>query len=272
MNISSVTAVYYSATGNTQRVTESIAQKISEEWNTPFHVFDFSYPKNRAPQSYGPNDLVVFGTPAYAGRIPNKILPFIQTLFQGNGALAVPVVTFGNRSFDNALIELREELEQHGFHTIAAGAFPAQHAFSDKLAKGRPDDGDMEIIARFADDIAGKVRTLTHIPEPVFVPGTEPIAGYYTPLGIDGKPAAFLKAKPKTRETCTDCKACVAVCPMGSIDFDNPALVPGVCIKCHACVKACPLQSKYFDDPAFLSHVAMLEQTYGERAKVEVFL
>lgn len=54
---------------------------------------------------------MIFGTPVYAGRVPNKVLPMIQGLFQGNDAFAVPVVTFGNRNYDNALIELRNELE-----------------------------------------------------------------------------------------------------------------------------------------------------------------
>ncbi len=81
---------------------------------------------------------MIFGTPVYAGRVPNKVLPMIQGLFQGNDAFAVPVVTFGNRNYDNALIELRNELENNHFHTIAAGAFVAQHAFTDQLATMRP--------------------------------------------------------------------------------------------------------------------------------------
>ena len=74
----------------------------------------------------------------YAGRVPNKVLPMIQGLFQGNDAFAVPVVTFGNRNYDNALIELRNELENNHFHTIAAGAFVAQHAFTVSISNDAP--------------------------------------------------------------------------------------------------------------------------------------
>ena len=49
---------------------------------------------------------------------------------------------FGNRNYDNALIELRNELENNHFHTIAAGAFVAQHAFTDQLAMMRPGKSD----------------------------------------------------------------------------------------------------------------------------------
>ncbi|MCI8511571.1 MAG: 4Fe-4S binding protein [Lachnospiraceae bacterium] len=272
MKISQVKAVFYSATGNTKKVVLAIAERAAGKLGVPVEAYDFSNPAKRAEQQYGPDELVIFGTPVYAGRIPNKMLPIVQGLFKGNGALAVPVVTFGNRSFDNGLIELRNELENNGFHTIAGAAFAAQHAFSDKLACGRPDAQDMEKLTDFADSVADKVTSLTEIPVPVAVKGTEPIDKYYTPLGTDGKPAVFLKAKPKTKDTCINCKACVRACPMASIDKEDPSLVSGVCIKCQACVKTCPKHAKYFDDPAFLSHVAMLEQTYTRPAESETFL
>ena len=59
---------------------------------------------------------------------------------------AVPVVTFGYRNYDNALIELRNELENNHFHTIAERPFVAQHAFTDQLATMRPGKPDQEEI------------------------------------------------------------------------------------------------------------------------------
>lgn len=92
------------------------------------------------------------------------------------------------------------------------------------------------------------------------------------PLGIDGKPAKFLKAKPKTKSNCDHCDLCVKVCPMGSINSEDPSKIDGICIKCQACVKKCPKQAKYFDDPAFLSHVEMLKRNYQRAAKNEIFV
>lgn len=218
---------------------------------------------------------MIFGTPVYAGRVPNKVLPMIQGLFQGNDAFAVPVVTFGNRNYDNALIELRNELENNHFHTIAAGAFVAQYAFTDQLATMRPDNLDEDEIGEFAKrivTIVEMIQTLGEIPKPVHVKGIEPIPPYYTPLGIDGKPAKFLKAKPKTKSNCDHCNLCVKVCPMGSINSEDPSKIDGICIKCQACVKKCPKQAKYFDDPAFLSHVEMLKRNYQRAAKNEIFV
>lgn len=274
MKISVVKAVYYSAVGSTEKVVTAIAAQLAKQLHVPVESYDFTLPKNRmTKQTYAADELVVFGTPVYAGRVPNKMLPVVQENFKAEGALAVPVVTFGNRNFDNGLIELRNELEKNGFHTIAGAGVVCEHVFSDRLAKGRPDAEDFEKLTAFADAVAEKVQHMTEISDPIAVRGDDPVGPYYTPLGTDGKPAVFLKAKPKTKEElCDQCGICAEVCPVGSISPENPSEITGICIKCQACVKKCTKQAKYFDDAAFLSHVAMLEQNYTRRAEMELFV
>lgn len=274
MKITHVKAVFYSATGNTETVVMTLAKTLAAKLGAELERFDYTLPASREEtKQYAPTDLVVFGTPVYAGRIPNKMLPYIQSGFSGNGALAVPVAVFGNRNFDNALIELRNELEAHGFHTIAGAGVPTEHVFSSKLAKGRPNEEDLEQLEDFAGKIAEKVLKMVEIPGPIQVRGDDPVGPYYTPLGTDGKPAVFLKAKPKTDpDQCNQCGKCAQVCPMGSIPIDAPDTCAGICIKCQACIKTCPSNAKYMDDPACLSHVAMLEENYARRAEAEWFL
>ena len=242
--------------------------------NAALREVDFTLPAARqAVQSFGPGDLVVAATPVYAGRVPNKMLPYVQEKLVGGGALAVPVVTFGNRSYDNGLKELQVELEGHGFRVVAGAGVPTEHVFSAKLAPGRPNGDDLAGLAAFGRQVAGKVAALTEAPaQPVEVRGEFP-APYYTPKGTDGKPAVFLKAKPKTDPAkCNGCGVCAAVCPMGSVSAEDPSQVNGICIKCQACVKKCPTGAKYFDDAAFLSHVAMLEQNFTRPTQAEFFL
>lgn len=105
--ISQIWAVYWSATGNTKKTALAIAGRLAEELKCHLEALDFTLPADRqSPLSFHSGDLVLFAVPTYAGKIPNKILPYIQESVHGNGALAVPVVTFGNRSFDNSLAEL----------------------------------------------------------------------------------------------------------------------------------------------------------------------
>lgn len=155
---------------------------------------------------------------------------------------------------------------------MAGGAFVGRHAFTDKLAEDRPDWDDRKELKKFATAIADKVKNLTENPAPVTVPG-DPEAPYYIPKGTDGEPAKFLKAKPRTDLTkCTNCGTCAGCAPWGPLTRRTCTASPVPCIKCQACVRKCTKHAKYFDDPAFLSHVAMLEQTFTEPKKNEVFL
>lgn len=271
MELKKVFAVYYSATGTTAKVVRTLAEALGERLGLPVEERSFTRPGERAEVlAFTAEDLVVMGSPTYAGKLPNKLLPDFREKLRGNGALAVPVVTFGNRSFDNSLAELRAVLEADGFCPVAAGAFVGRHAFTDELAYGRPGWSDLAEIRDFAGRTAEKV--LAGDRTPVRVPG-DPAAPYYVPRGLDGEPAKFLKAKPKTyTERCNRCGACVRACPMGAIDPKDPAQVPGTCIKCQSCVRKCTRGAKYFDDPAFLSHVAMLERDFREPKENRVFL
>lgn len=273
MTLEKVWAVYYSATGNTDKTVNTIAEELAAKLGLPLERVSFTRPAEREKAyAFTEKDLVIMGTPTYAGKMPNKLLPAFQSRFHGNGALAAAVVTFGNRSYDNSLAELCAVLEGDGFHTVAAGAFVGQHAFTDELAYGRPGWSDQFEMKEFAGRIAVKVKGLTAPPEPVRVPG-DAAAPYYVPKGTDGQSAKFLKAKPKTNlSKCTNCGACAQLCPMGAIDPRDVSSVPGTCIKCQRCVRKCTKGAKYFDDEAFLSHVTMLEQNFAEPKENEVFL
>lgn len=56
------------------------------------------------------------------------LLKYLNSI-KGNGVLAIGVVVYGNRNFDDALIELRYILELDGFTVIARAAFIANILF-----------------------------------------------------------------------------------------------------------------------------------------------
>jgi ferredoxin/flavodoxin len=274
MTVKKVWAVYFSATGTTRKVVETIAVTIAEALGAEYGVNDFTPPGARtASLRFSPDELVIFGTPVYAGRVPNILLKYLAGL-EGNGAAAVPVVLFGNRNYDDALIELRDILERGGLHTIAAAAFVGEHAFSYVLAKGRPDEADMEFAKDFAGEVVRKVRRIANTDSgPIYVGGTpEPYSGYYQPRDSLGNPIDIRKVKPLTKDSCTNCLTCAEVCPMGSIRVDNVRELTGICIKCGACVKFCPAQAKYFEDEGFLFHKRDLEERLIRRAEPVSFI
>ncbi len=269
MNIS---GMYFSPTGTTKTIVETISATIANEKSGGAYVsFDFTPKEVRnGGRVFRKDDLVVIGTPVIAGRVPNVLLKYLQTI-EGNGAKAVCIVLYGNRNYDDALIELRNIAKEQGFSVIAAGAFIGEHSFSKILAKGRPDADDLKTAVRFADQICDKLDQNGE-EEQLMVKGYEPYRPYYMPKDREGNPVDIRKVTPKTNESCNQCGICVAACPMGSIDAENPAVLNGICIKCGACIKKCPQNAKYYDDGNYLRHQYELEEQFQMRNEPELFV
>ncbi len=266
--IACVHAVHFSPTGTVEKAVTRIAERLAAALGAKMCTYSYADPANRRKElSFTATDLVVWGSPTYAGRVPNLLLPYLTGKVQGNGALAVPVVLFGNRNFDDSLKELHHILTANGFTCVANGAFVGEHSFSRTLGAGRPNEADLAEMDKFAAVIAEKLLdgdfTATDA-----VGSEGDIRPYYTPRDRHGSPINILKVKPKTDTAlCDGCGLCAAKCPMGSIDFDDVSQVSGVCIKCCACIKGCPHGAKYFDDPGFLYHKQELEEVYEEPAR-----
>ena len=272
-SFSNITVCYFSPTGGTAQVACHLAEALGQR----LHLDVVHRPYTLLAQREKPpvvdcRALLVWATPVYAGRIPNKTLGYVKSALQGKPNTAIALVAYGNRDYDHALAELLGLMKEGGCRPIAAAAVVTRHAMSTTLAAGRPDATDVEALNGFADRIAEKLR-LAH-PPLVTARGDEHPGRYYTPLRTDHAPANFLKVKPQCDLVrCTRCGACLAVCPMDSIrSVAERPVFDGICIKCHACVRKCTHHAKYFDDPAFLSHVAMLEANFQEPKKNEMFL
>jgi len=267
-----INAMHFSPTGTTKKVISGIAEKISAKMieKSTVNYIDFTLPKAREDSmSFDTRDILVIGVPVYAGRVPNVLLKYLNSI-SSNGALAIPVVVYGNRNYDDALIELKDILESKGFYIIAAAAFIGEHAFSYTLAKGRPNEKDMDIINEFADVIVLKLANGLS-GDKIVVPGRRPYRTYYMPKDKSGNPVDIRRVTPKTSDACNNCKLCADVCPMGSIDQNDVSKLKGICIKCGACIKKCPVQAKYFDDLEYLQHKKELETDFAERCEPELF-
>jgi ferredoxin/protein involved in ribonucleotide reduction len=270
---SSVTAMYFSPTGTTRRVVSRIAKAVSEEIcpdTVPVHR-DFTLPAVRkTTASFHAGHVVVFGVPVYGGRVPKVLLDYLRTV-QGNGARAVAVVVYGNRDYDDALIELADLLESQGFVVVAAAAFIGEHSYSPMVGEGRPDEGDMVLASGFAARVAGKMSCTGPI-ERTVPKGNRPYRELPPSRNEKGELIDLSNARPRTSPACQECKTCVDVCPMGSIDREDVSKIDGVCIRCNACVKACPSGARYFSDSHYLTVRNWLERHCTQRRMPEFFL
>ncbi len=269
--IKKVWAMYFSATDTTKKITCRIADGLAAALTCERGVCDFTLPDARTcVYEFSGEDLVVFGTPVYAGRVPNVLLPFLRTI-RGQGALAVPVVLYGNRNFDDALAELRDVLTEDGFVCVAAAAFVGEHAFSRVLAKGRPDEEDLACADQLASELAAKICAGS-VKTEIKVPGRSPQTEYFKPKGPDGSPVDIRKVRSLVNENCDNCGICARVCPMGSISAEDVRTYTGICIKCGACIKKCPRQARYYTDIDFLFHKKDLENRLKRRGECSVWL
>ena len=57
---------------------------LGRAYRTGYEAFDFTLPDARTSvKTFGPDDLVVFGTPVYAGRVPNVLVKYLHTVVGG---------------------------------------------------------------------------------------------------------------------------------------------------------------------------------------------
>lgn len=235
-------AIYFSPTKTTKQIVQTIASEIDENYKE----YNLTMPHNRELHSeltFDSNDLVVVGVPVYRGRIPSFMSDYFSN-FKGDNTKAIFTVIYGNRDYDDALLELKELFEQRGFIGIAAGAFIGEHSYSTLVATDRPDAKDVTVALQFAANIKAQLNDAV-----VFAKQTLTVKGNHPYKESTQSPLML----PETDERCTDCAICANTCPMGAIDFTNYRDIdPVKCIQCSSCVKICPENAKAFNEPFFL--------------------
>ena len=255
-----VTAVYFSPTGNTKKSVEAMAGALDPD----FTVIDVTAPEQASVErEFSSEELVIFGMPVYMGRIPAAAAPRLQGL-KGNHTPCILAATYGNRHYDDALVQMRDLLEKQGFIVIAAGAFLAEHSIFTTVAAGRPDEDDRAAMKEFA----GRCRDLLAQRElwedkKIQVPGKTA----YDPSAFKGVPF-----HPDGDEKCVGCGKCVQVCPQGAISRENPRETDGaLCISCGACIAVCPEKARDYHGEAYLAARAGFEEKCAQYRKPEMY-
>ena len=224
MNIYEIT---FSPTGGTGRIAQQLVSGIS---STATRIDLCS----RRPSSheFTGEDLCVVSVPSFAGRVPALAAERIG-LLSGNQARAVAVVSYGNRAYDDTVLELKNLLTQQGFRVIAAVAAIAEHSILRQYAAGRPDAADLAELLNFGRQIA-RAAAGSATAE-LNVPGNVP----YRPLPASG-------VKPSVSDRCASCGTCAAACPAGAIPEDAPSsLNAEKCISCMRCISVCPVHARF---------------------------
>ena len=252
----SVFEMVFSPTGGTRKVSGLVSEALDGDVATidlTDSGFDFR------SVSMAEDDVAVISVPAYAGRVPAVAVDRLSAV-RGNGARAVLVCVYGNRAFEDTLVELEDVAKRTGFRVVAAVAAIAEHSVARQFAAGRPDAQDVAQLAEFAQRIRQKL--LDGDTSDPSIPGNRPY-----------KQAGGRSMVPQATEDCVSCGACAAACPVRAIDKDDPSQVDGeACISCMRCVAVCPRGARK-PNPAALSAVTqMLSKACAERKQCELFI
>lgn len=251
--------ICFSPTHSSHMIGETIQRGVGAEHS---EETDLTY-ENPSGNLEITQAVTIIVVPVYGGRIAETALERMENI-HGDGSPAIPVVVYGNRDYDDALLELRDWCVKHGFRPFAAAAFIGEHSYSRQdrpIAAGRPDEEDLLEAMAFGQEVGSRLRLLgcpEEIPE-IEVKGNFPykVKGPKTP-----------QAPETDTERCAKCGFCVEICPVHAIVLDTGLYTDaGRCIKCCACVKQCPNGARIFDTP----YTDMLFKNFSARRKPELF-
>lgn len=238
MEIKSLKLVCFSPTGTTKRVIKSIAHGINL---TDVELIDITRPEVRQHSLHtGKNELLIVAVPVYMGRVPS-VLSYWLNLIRADNSPTICVVVYGNRAYENALLELKDILMKCGCKLIAGAALIGEHSFSSAelpSSVGRPDVNDLNKARLFGQKIKETLQLVSTIDQfaTVSLPGSYPYGGTVNLWHVD-----FIAVSSE----CKQCFLCAESCPVGAINRQKSDLIDiDKCTLCCACIRCCPQKAR----------------------------
>jgi len=265
MEIKHVKLIYFSPTGATRKLLESIAKGMMVD---DVEHINLTVPEEfQQAKTIDSDEIAIIGAPVYGGRLPVDAIKRFKQI-KARKTLSVPIVVYGNREFEDALLELKNLAVEVGFNPIAGGAFIGEHSYATTdvpIANGRPDSLDIENAMNFGARIRDKINDIQSPDAQIELE----IPGRF-PYQSSQRTIPFL---PVTNEKiCTHCGTCTKLCPTAAISINgNVATKNELCIRCFACIKKCPTAARVCEDSMLKKITQWLNQQCSNRKEPQLF-
>ena len=260
MNVSKVNLVYFSPTRTSRLISSAVAKGTGLSVN---HV-DLTLSGSEIVD-FSADELVIFAAPVYSGRIPETAVDRFKQI-KGSGTPSVIIATYGNRAYEDALLELKNIVQDQNFLPIGAGAFIGEHSFHSEelpIAKDRPDGNDIQTAMNFGKRVREKLSNPLDSID-LNVPGEMPYRV---------RRRREENVSPETLDNlCILCGLCADVCPTSAITLGKSVSTSqALCIRCCACIKECPTGARV--PTSNITKIAKwLHDEYSERKEPEIFI
>lgn len=247
----------FSPTGGTEKAAEAITLEwsaLAETIDLTDRKVDFSKCRIEA------EDIVLIALPSYGGRVPALAAERLSQI-RGNGAKCVLLCVYGNRAYEDTLVEMEDLAKKCGFTVIAAAAAVAEHSIMHQFASGRPDQDDIWQLKTFAKSILEKIEAGNPGGKPE-IPGNRPY-----------KKSGSTPLVPKADGKCTGCGSCMENCPAGAISKENLKTADAKrCIACMRCVVKCPRSARKANGALVFAASLAIKKACNERKEIELYL
>lgn len=249
--------IIFSPTGGTLKVADSFTKAFSDEVTQ----IDLTNPNlDFSNFSFHSDDICIIAVPSYGGRVPAIAISRLQQM-KGEQAKTILISVYGNRAYDDTLLELKNTLVDANFHCVAGIAAIAEHSIMHDFAAGRPDADDIKELEHFADKIKNEFKYNSNDKE-LILPGSFPYRQYN---GVPMKPSAGKK--------CMKCGLCATKCPVNAIPINNPDETDTKkCISCMRCVTICPNKARSVNALLLAAATQKMKNACTEYKHNELFL
>jgi flavodoxin/ferredoxin len=249
--------LYFSQTGNTEKVAYTIAGRFQGEGvdYVTLHLEDAA----DFPEAYEDADILGLGFPTFFGYPPPHVMEFIKGL-KGKGRNAFVFTTYGGTTAGDSLFDAAMALSKRDFRIIGGLKIEAFDNYPQsiwlKINEGRPNEIDLAKCEEFAALVLKAHAGGRHI-EPKALASTNPF---------------FVKSRRKSRkntvdalrkkvegkvifnkELCLFCETCKKSCPTKSISSGEAhpefswKCIDGM--RCYQCVRVCPGKALLYEQP-----------------------